>query len=328
MGRQGELSYAQGHHEVIRTVSEKVIKEIRPGYEYATVQSIDRANRKATVQITGQATQKVVNMHAIQPAFTGQYVQIAGNPQDRYISYVFDKSAGAVFGYLRAAASSSSQGGALFLDPPAGSTHALHALQNTGGWTLLFAPGFDSKSIPLWIYPAAGEFPTSFVFISSKFKIGNENYYQSNRVQLATTSDQSITSGAMVDVIWHTLLISVQDDGTMWTSGKLVILPNDGEYTWHAMLTLGTMATGNYARAYTLADTGSGSEIVGAGPVYPSSSLFQPAVEVSGSGYFPAGTKLWVAIRSSVTVSLKANKSQTIESTPARTVFDVAQVRG
>lgn len=56
----------------------------------ATVNTIDRANRKATVTFTGETSPVTVKMGGVQPYNTGagNVVRIAGPPGDRYIDAI------------------------------------------------------------------------------------------------------------------------------------------------------------------------------------------------------------------------------------------------
>lgn len=64
----------------------------RPRYRYATVVEIDRADRKCTVNFTGETADTVVSTGSIQPAYIGQIVRVAGVLGDRYIEDVLGPS--------------------------------------------------------------------------------------------------------------------------------------------------------------------------------------------------------------------------------------------
>lgn len=74
--------------DFIRGLVNTEIEKIRPRHQMAQVTSIDRVQRKASVQFVGEAASVTVNMGSIQPSSVGQYVRVDGVPGDRYIADV------------------------------------------------------------------------------------------------------------------------------------------------------------------------------------------------------------------------------------------------
>lgn len=84
----GDYLAALEMRDIIRGLVKSEVEKQRPRYDYATVVSIDRTNRKCTVQYVGDTTTSVVNMGAVQPSATGQVVRIDGLLGDRFVSDV------------------------------------------------------------------------------------------------------------------------------------------------------------------------------------------------------------------------------------------------
>lgn len=83
---------AQAVRDLVTQVVRSMLTTERPPVRYATVVSIDRANRKATVTYIGESTSVTVSMGSIQPLATGQVVRIGGMMGDRYIEDVLGDS--------------------------------------------------------------------------------------------------------------------------------------------------------------------------------------------------------------------------------------------
>lgn len=83
-----EYDYALKFRNVVKQICTAEIDKIRPRLQYATVDTIDRVNRKCTVTYPGDVQSVPVNMGAIQPALTGQVVRINGVMGDRFIEDV------------------------------------------------------------------------------------------------------------------------------------------------------------------------------------------------------------------------------------------------
>lgn len=83
-----DYEYALEVRDIVQKMISLEVDKIRPRYQMAVVVSIDRPNRKCTVQFPGDTGTVVVNMGSIQPAAAGQVVRIAGLSQDRYVDDV------------------------------------------------------------------------------------------------------------------------------------------------------------------------------------------------------------------------------------------------
>lgn len=75
---------------IMRKVASDEITKSRPGASYATVTSIDRANRTCTVVFPGgtAGVDDVKVPFTVEPADIGQVVRVGGTPNDRYIEAV------------------------------------------------------------------------------------------------------------------------------------------------------------------------------------------------------------------------------------------------
>lgn len=74
--------------DIIKTLVREEMEATRPVYAYATVASIDRTARRATVVFPDSADPVPVQMGAMQPQSVGQTVRVDGIAGDRYISEV------------------------------------------------------------------------------------------------------------------------------------------------------------------------------------------------------------------------------------------------
>lgn len=83
-----DYDYALKFRNVVKQICTAEVDKIRPRIQYATVNTIDRTNRKCTVTFPGDVQPVPVNMGAIQPAFVGQVVRINGVMGDRFIEDV------------------------------------------------------------------------------------------------------------------------------------------------------------------------------------------------------------------------------------------------
>lgn len=79
---------ALGARDVFSKIVRSVLDVERPRYRYATVNSIDRVNRKCTVTFVGDSGSVRVSMGSVQPASIGQTVRVAGIGADRFIEDV------------------------------------------------------------------------------------------------------------------------------------------------------------------------------------------------------------------------------------------------
>lgn len=79
---------AQAMRDLIQQVTRTMLATERPQVRYATVVTLDRTNRKATVTYIGETSTATVAMGSVQPANTGQVVRIGGPMGDRYIEDV------------------------------------------------------------------------------------------------------------------------------------------------------------------------------------------------------------------------------------------------
>lgn len=84
----GSPATAAKFRDLVQRLVERHLERIRPRYRYATVNTIDRPNRKATVTFNGETGPVTVKMGAVQPYGTGSTVRVAGLPGDRYIDAV------------------------------------------------------------------------------------------------------------------------------------------------------------------------------------------------------------------------------------------------
>lgn len=87
-----DFGTAMRFRDVLRTAVRNVLDIERPPYQYATVASIDRTNRKATVKFAGEETAVTVYMGSVQPNSIGQTVRINGLRGDRFIEEVMGLS--------------------------------------------------------------------------------------------------------------------------------------------------------------------------------------------------------------------------------------------
>jgi hypothetical protein len=90
VGRSAEVGFADQDFALkfrdwARSFIVAELAKERPGERYATVVSVNRVTRKATVQFNGETANTVVNLGSIQPAWIGQRVRIKGTKGDRYI---------------------------------------------------------------------------------------------------------------------------------------------------------------------------------------------------------------------------------------------------
>jgi hypothetical protein len=83
-----DQAYAMKFRDLIRTLVVAELERARPKYRYATVVTIDRVNRRATVRYQPSDPPFTVNMGAVQPSAVGQRVRIDGYQGDRFISDV------------------------------------------------------------------------------------------------------------------------------------------------------------------------------------------------------------------------------------------------
>lgn len=87
-----DFDVAASMRDVIKKIATKIVNDLRPHEEYATVVAFDRTNRKCTVRYAGDANDVVLPMGTIQPAVVNQKVRIAGNKGDRYVAEVVSKT--------------------------------------------------------------------------------------------------------------------------------------------------------------------------------------------------------------------------------------------
>lgn len=83
-----DFATAAKFRDLVTKIAEDVVERTRPRYRYATVMTIDRVTRTATVQFPGETSTVKVGMGAIQPSATGQRVRIHGVQGERYIADV------------------------------------------------------------------------------------------------------------------------------------------------------------------------------------------------------------------------------------------------
>lgn len=88
MTMTNDWAFATQFRDVIVSICEGVIGRLRPSARYATVVTIDRANRTCTVRFPGETNPVTMPMGAIQPASPGQTVRVLGTLGDRYIDTV------------------------------------------------------------------------------------------------------------------------------------------------------------------------------------------------------------------------------------------------
>lgn len=81
-------AFAAWLRDYVREQAQKIIDQQRPRPSYPTVITIDRVNRKATVQYAGDPAPVPVQMGSIQPANVGQRVRVEGVGGDKYIADV------------------------------------------------------------------------------------------------------------------------------------------------------------------------------------------------------------------------------------------------
>ena len=74
--------------EVFQALILETLEEKRPGYRYATVASINRTARTATVTYPEGGDPATVAMGAVQPSVVGQVVRIEGRLGDKFIADV------------------------------------------------------------------------------------------------------------------------------------------------------------------------------------------------------------------------------------------------
>lgn len=85
----GSFELALRVREAIREIVRIEIDKLRPPSRRALVMSIDRPNYKCSVRYIGETTNVTVNMGAIQPSATGQYVRIESMGADKYVADVY-----------------------------------------------------------------------------------------------------------------------------------------------------------------------------------------------------------------------------------------------
>lgn len=78
--------------DVIERLVRVEIERQRPPYSYATVESIDRTRRRATVIFPGETVGVTVAMGAVQPKAVGQIVRVDGRLGDRFIADVMGET--------------------------------------------------------------------------------------------------------------------------------------------------------------------------------------------------------------------------------------------
>ena len=83
-----QYRYALEFRQTLQDLVAAEVERQRPRYQMASVVSIDRVNRKCTVNFPGDTTNAVVNMGSIQPSAVGQVVRVEGLAGDRYIGDV------------------------------------------------------------------------------------------------------------------------------------------------------------------------------------------------------------------------------------------------
>jgi len=74
--------------EIIARIARSVLQQDRPRFQYATVATIDRVTRTATVLFPSDVTPVKVGMGSVQPMAPGQTVRIEGVRGDRFIADV------------------------------------------------------------------------------------------------------------------------------------------------------------------------------------------------------------------------------------------------
>jgi hypothetical protein len=85
----GNFELALKVREAIRAIVQAEVDRMRPQSRRALVMSIDRVNYKCAVRFVGESTNITVNMGAIQPRTTGQYVRIESMGADKYVADVY-----------------------------------------------------------------------------------------------------------------------------------------------------------------------------------------------------------------------------------------------
>jgi hypothetical protein len=78
--------------DAVRVVVSDRMEALRPAPKYATVQTIERQERRCTVIYAGEATPVTVMMGSIQPRHAGQIVRVGGPPGGRYVEDVMGDS--------------------------------------------------------------------------------------------------------------------------------------------------------------------------------------------------------------------------------------------
>lgn len=84
-----DFTFSIEMRDIVRKLVSEELEKQRPRYRYATVDSIDRVNRKCGVILNGETGVVQVNMGAVQPATTGQKVRVEGIGTDKFIADVF-----------------------------------------------------------------------------------------------------------------------------------------------------------------------------------------------------------------------------------------------
>lgn len=83
-----DLGFSIKLRDIIQRIVRDQIEVERPKYRYATVQLIDRVNRKCDVILNGDTATVTVNMGSIQPSAVGQVVRVAGIGIDKFVDDV------------------------------------------------------------------------------------------------------------------------------------------------------------------------------------------------------------------------------------------------
>ena len=89
----GDYVVATQMRDVMSTLIRKEIQRERPRYEYAKVQTVDRASRRAYVQFAGEETEEQIALGHLFPVKRDQIVRIEGLTGDRYVSDVIGEPA-------------------------------------------------------------------------------------------------------------------------------------------------------------------------------------------------------------------------------------------
>lgn len=88
----GDYDVAASMRDVIKRIATRIVNDLRPREQYATVVGFDRTTRKCTVRYAGDGADVVLPMGTIQPAVLNQKVRISGHKGDRYVSEVVSTS--------------------------------------------------------------------------------------------------------------------------------------------------------------------------------------------------------------------------------------------